>query len=169
MTNLQHFLTRKILQNLPAAFLNNKTSPWPNFNISIQQDYYMNNLQHFLKKLLHDQPSTFLNNKTTTDLPAAFLNTKLLHDQPSTFLNNKTTTWPTFNISLQQDYYMTNLQLLKNKTTTFFNISLQQDYYMTNLQHFLQNNKFWTTKLLHDQLQHFLTTNKTTWPTFNIS
>ena len=150
MTNLQHFLTRKILQNLPAAFLNNKTSPWPNFNISINTETTTDTYLH--AKLLHDQPSTFLR-------------TKLLHDQSSTFLYSNTTTWPTFNI-------------LKNKTTTWpiFNISLQQDYYMTNLQHFL------TTKLLQKQPPEilnnktttwpnliFLNNKSTTWPTFNIS
>ena len=53
MTNLQHFLTTKLLQNQPPEIE--------------QRNYYMTNLQHFLTtKLLHDQPSTFLNNKTTT-------------------------------------------------------------------------------------------------------
>ena len=71
-------------------------------NISIQQDYYMANLRHFLTKLLHDQPSTFLNNKCyiQTNLQhfltkhmtiQHFLTTKLLHDQTSTFLNETTT------------------------------------------------------------------------------
>ena len=107
MTKLQHFLTTKLLQNLPAAFLNNKTTPWQTSTF----------LTH--GKLLHDQPSTFLNNKATTeptsrnteqrnyympnlqhflpakplhDQPSTFLTTKLLHDQSSTFLYSKTTT-----------------------------------------------------------------------------
>ena len=55
MTNLQHFLTTKLLHE-------------PTSRNSEQRNYYMTNLQHFLnnQKLLHDQPSTFLNNKTTT-------------------------------------------------------------------------------------------------------
>ena len=58
MTKLQHFLTTKLLQNLPDQ---------QDFNISIQQDYYMTNLQHFLTtKLLQNQPPEILNNETTT-------------------------------------------------------------------------------------------------------
>ena len=80
MTNLQHFLTTKLLHDQPSTFLNNKTTTEPTSRNTEQRNYYMTNLQHFLPaKPLHDQPSTFLT-------------TKLLHDQSSTFLYSKTTT-----------------------------------------------------------------------------
>ena len=149
MTNLQHFFTARLLHDQPSTFLNNKATTEPTSRNSEQQKYYMTKLK-------------FLNNYYMTNLQH-FLTTKLLHDQPSTFLNNKTTTWPNFNISIQQDFYMKPSTFLKETTTwPTFNISLQQVYYMSNLQH------FYTARLLHDQPSTFLN-ETTTWPTFNIS
>ena len=67
MTNLQHFLTTKLLHDQPSTFLNNKATTEPTSRNTEQRNYYMTNLQHFFTaRLLHDQPSTFL---TTQNQP----------------------------------------------------------------------------------------------------